>query len=221
VVGDRFTAFHGHRGVVRATDVLHRVRTGDAPPALAVGQGLSDEQLAELPGRPVARAAYPHPPGRALVGPVSEAADGSFHADLLLDDRVRVLDDHLNGQHTPAVTLIEAARQTWILVTERHLLDDERRAGWVVSEIRHIGATFQRYLFPLPATVICRLANRRASAVGELVDFVVTVHQGDVQCARIEAGIHVVPRALAAKQEHLAARQAIRDALIRSEPEPR
>ncbi|HEX3782503.1 MAG TPA: AfsA-related hotdog domain-containing protein [Pseudonocardiaceae bacterium] len=229
VVGDHHTAFHAHRGAIAATEVLDLLRTGNLPTtvALAVGQGVTDPQLRELAeltergGHRLAwpsalrHAPYPHPRDHALIGPLTRTGSAEFRADLLMDERVRVLDDHLNGQHTPAVTLIEAARQAWTIATEQHLLDQRQRADSVISEIRDIRSSFHRYLFPLPANVVCVLTARTPSAAGELFDFDTTIHQGGVLAARIKARIHVVPTVLARKQELLAARQCLRDELDR------
>ncbi|MET7570699.1 AfsA-related hotdog domain-containing protein [Streptomyces sp. NPDC005492] len=220
VVGDRFKEFLGNAGTVPVTDLLDALRSGDltAAPPIVVGQGLSADQLRELRERtgadvplPVGRElTHKHEDKNVLIGPVRLAGPDLYTAPLLLDQRVEVLEDHLTGQHIPAVTLLEAARQTWTVVIEQFLPSTEEPTRFVIGSIR---SAFHSFVFPLPATIEFRLVRQDASPVGSSVDCVLTVRQDSRTAAEFETTIRVIPEAVAVKQESMAARQAVRAAL--------
>ncbi|WP_405738452.1 hypothetical protein OG422_00740 [Streptomyces sp. NBC_01525] len=231
VVGDRFPQFAANRGTVTASQLLERLRSGEVhgPLRLAVGQGLLPQQLAEIEkfaasgdgtavchgGVPVPaehRVVRPGHPPTALIGRVERAAADRFTAPLLLDERVDLLQDRLSSQHISAITLLEAARQTWVTVTEQFLLSDEERATCVISEVTGVRAAYHHYVFPLPATVEFRL-TAHGKVPAQRFGFTVSFHQNQRLTTEIAAEIGVLPEAVAKKQEALAARQALHDAL--------
>ncbi|WP_018544625.1 AfsA-related hotdog domain-containing protein [Streptomyces sp. LaPpAH-108] len=221
VVGDRFKEFLGNAGTVPVTDLLDALRSGDltAGQSIVVGQGLSADQLRELRERtgadvplPVERGlTHKHEAKNVLIGPVQPTGPGLYTAPLLLDQRVEVLEDHLTGQHIPAVTLLEAARQTWTVVVEQFLLTSQGPTRFVIGSIR---SAFHSFVFPLPATIEFRLAHQGdASPIGSSVDCVLIIRQDNRIAAEFETVIRVIPEAVAVKQESMAARQAVRAAL--------
>ncbi|MFG2885966.1 hypothetical protein ACGFYV_27340 [Streptomyces sp. NPDC048297] len=236
VVGNQFADFRTNRGTVSASELLERLRAQAVPYPLhvSVGQGLLAGQLAELktyaaPGRgPLVlhqddvpepaehRVVRPRHPRTALLGPVERVAEGHFVAPLLLDERIDPLQDRLSSQHISGITLLEAARQTWNLVTDQYLLDAERRTRYVISEVREIRAVYHRYLFPLPATVEFLLRERDPGPFGESIAFTVSFRQNGRLTTEVFAEIRVLPEPLARKQESLAARQALHDELERT-----
>lgn len=225
VVGDRFKAFLANRGTISASALLRQLRDRDEPRTLSVviGQGLMAEQLSKVeqliesdphanlvggvPAFAVQGLTHKHNPKNVMIGtPVQVAAD-RFVADLLIDERTEVLEDHLTGQHIPAITLMEAARQTWTAVTEMFFLaDTPPQQRFVISSIQSI---FHRYVFPLPATVEYRLVRRQENAVGQVFACWVGVYQADALATQVEAEYRVIPEVLSTKQESMAARQAV------------
>ncbi|TGA95340.1 hypothetical protein E2651_34465 [Streptomyces sp. MZ04] len=219
-VGDRFKEFLGNDGTVPATALLDELRSGTLSPTaeIVLGQGLSGAQLREL--RDLTTADVPLPVERhlthkydeknVLIGDVREDGPDTYVAPLLLDERVEVLADHLTGQHIPAVTLLEAARQTWTVVIEQHVVSGDAPTRFVIGSIR---SAFNSFVFPLPATIEFRLTGHRTSPVGTSVDCELTVRQDGRAAAEFAVNIRVIPEAVAVKQEAMAARQAIRSAL--------
>lgn len=225
VVGDRFKAFLANRGTISASTLLWRLRDRSAPRTLSVviGQGLTAEQLSEvaelaeanpdvtvLGGVPAfveQSRTHKHNPKNVMIGTPVQVAEDRFVADLLIDERTEALEDHLTGQHIPAIALMEAARQTWTAVTEMFLLADAPQPQrFVVSSMR---SQFHRYVFPLPATVEYRLAERQGNAVGQVFRCEIGVYQADQLAAQIDAEYRVIPEVFSAKQESMAARQAV------------
>ncbi|MCX4746050.1 AfsA-related hotdog domain-containing protein [Kitasatospora sp. NBC_01287] len=237
VVGDRFEEFLALPGTIAASVLLERLRTEPPgePLRVTVGQGLTGEQLVELDR--LAESAYgaltisqgqvPLPVERSvthkvfeknvLIGEVEELGEGRYRVPLVLDQHVEVLEDHLTGLHIPAVTLLEAARQTWTAVTEQYLIEAEPRTRFVISGFRSV---FENFVFPLPADLEYQLLERKPGPVGESISFNVEVWQLGRVAARFEAEIRVIPELFAVKQETMAARQALRDTTDRYRQQP-
>jgi hypothetical protein len=231
VVGDRFEAFLANRGTIAASALIALLRSGGAPHDLSivVGQGLSTERLEELEalvdvsggaistvgGIPVPadrRLAHKREQRNVMIGRPQRLADDRYVVDMTVDERNEVLEDHLTGQHIPAVALTEAARQTWTAVTEEFLLRPDANARFVVTSIT---SSFDRYVFPLPATLSYDLLGRESTAGGEAFHCRITVRQGGAVAAEIQAGYRTIWERLCAKQESIAARQAVADRVSR------
>jgi A-factor biosynthesis hotdog domain len=228
VVGDRFEEFLGNKGTIPASALLWQLRRADADeaPAVVVGQGLSGDQLARLQApveagvpTPVAKQLTHKRDGKnVMVGLPRPEADGRYVADLVVDAHNEVLEDHLTGQHIPAIALLESARQLWTVVTEEFLLDED--TGPTRFVVISMGGRFHRYVFPLPTTLHYELVRREKGVVGEDFHVRVAVCQGDVIAAEIEAEYRVVPEKVSAKQERMAARQAVRAVLAEATGDP-
>ncbi|WP_326596663.1 AfsA-related hotdog domain-containing protein [Streptomyces sp. NBC_01803] len=220
VVGDRFEEFLANRGTIPVSALLDRLRGGEPPEslALAFGQGLTEAQLAELrallgraavgvPDRAERRLTHKHRAENVLIGPVARLAEGRFTADLVLDERVEVLADHLTGQHIPAITLLEAARQLWTVVTEQYLIAGTERTRFVIGSVN---SSFHSFVFPMPATLRYELLDHATTPVGAVYHCRIGVHHGEEPAAAVvEAEYRVIPEKLSAKQEAMAARRAI------------
>jgi hypothetical protein len=226
-VGDRFENFLANPGTVAASQLLDRhADPGAAVPVLA-GQGLSAEQLARLALRTPETLRPPEPAGASLthkrqprnvmIGVPVDRGDGTFTAGLILDDCNEVIEDHLTGQHIPAVALIEAARQMWTAVTERFLRDDTTPLRFVVTDI---GASFQRLVFPLPTTLHYELIECVPGRMQRTYRCRVLVSQNDQVSAEVRGTYRTVAESLCAKQEALAARQAVARQLAAALAEP-
>jgi len=207
VVGDRFEEFLANPGTIAAS----RLRADElGERELVAGQGLSGRLLAELAKHwdvPVpARRELTHKRSaeNVLIGEPSPV-DGVWTAPLVLDERNEVLADHITGQHVPAVALIEAARQMWTAVTElRYPPDGPSR--FVIEQLR---SRFDTFVFPLPATVRYRLIAHEQGPVGQRFHASLAISQRGVVAAEFDVNYRVIAGKLSAKQEAMAARQAL------------
>jgi len=224
VVGDRFDDFLANDGTISMSELMERVHADDAPRGLPilVGQGLAEGQLEALErlvqggrlsvGGPlpayVARdLTHKRDPKNVLIGLPEPLADGRFVADLLIDGSTETMEDHLTGQHVPAIVLTEAARQMWTVVTERYLLDHNGMSiRFVINDVQ---SAFRALVFPLPATVEYELIGREANPVQQVFTCRVTVHQGGAVAAEVQASYRVIPERFSDKQERMAAKQAV------------
>ncbi|MGF1648231.1 MAG: AfsA-related hotdog domain-containing protein [Kineosporiaceae bacterium] len=240
VVGDTFDVFLANPGTMAASDLLAHLRAEEPVPAtITMGQGITAEQADEirhlLAGTDRLAAAAPAPADRrlthkhdrrnALVGPPERVADDHFTVELIVDGRTETLSDHITGQHLPAITLTEAARQAWTAVTEEFLLGEiDEPHRFVVVSFR---SAFDNYVFPLAATLHYRLLTHDRTGLGHLFRCRVEVEQNGGVAAAVEAEYRVLPETISAKQESLAARRALtthlsaaREASGASTPQP-
>ncbi|NED10513.1 AfsA-related hotdog domain-containing protein [Streptomyces sp. SID9124] len=231
-VGDRFEDFLANRGTVPVSELIARLRAGELTETLSVGigQGLSAGQLAEIralaeehgpavslgkggvPEPAEQRLTHKHDAKNVLIGPVGQTGEKRFVADLVIDERVEVLEDHLTGQHIPAITLLEAARQMWTVVTEQFFVTGPEKTRFVISSVN---SEFHSFVFPLPATAQYELLEHTRSPVGSVFRCRIGFHHGDKLASVVEAEYRVIPERFSVKQEKLAARQAVVSELTR------
>ena len=174
VVGDRFWQFAVDRKAITVSGLrrlLHSVRGAELPPGkrmvLMIGQGVSDEDIAELLAmaskaphaarfdfsrwqwRPKRASGYVSHKLRVENILLSEARridDCNFAMSLMLDDHCELMTDHQTGRHLAGVVLIEAVRQSLLVVTEGHYLQrDGRKHDFTFHDL---SVKFHRYCFP-------------------------------------------------------------------------
>jgi hypothetical protein len=202
VVGDRFAEFLNHPGTIAASQLSGRETT-----VLVAGQGLSAEVLAGLAAPTPVRQELTHKrlAKNVMIGEPHTVDDG-YAAPLLLDERCETLEDHLTGQHIPAVALTEAARQTWTAVTELYFPTGPRPTRFVIDEL---SSRFHSFVFPLPATLVYRVLEHERDPVQQRFHATVTVRQAGTDAAEFDVRFRVVLEKIGVKQEFLAARQAL------------
>lgn len=178
VVGDRFWQFAVDRKAITVSylrGLLNSVRGDDLLPGkrmvLMLGQGVSDEDIAELLAM-ATKAPHAHrfdfsrwqQSKRAssyvshklrmeniLLSEARRVDENSFEMTLMLDDHCELMIDHQSGRHLAGVVLIEAVRQSLLVVTEGHYL---RRDGKKHDFTFHdLSVKFHRYCFPFETTL--------------------------------------------------------------------
>lgn len=142
-----------------------------------------------------------------MIGHPTRLAPDRFVADLRIDERNETLEDHLTGQHIPAIALTETARQMWTAVTEEFLLERDGQAKRFV--VITIASTFHSHVFPLPATVGFELLDRTRTGAGEAFTCRIEVRQWAGVAVEFRGEYRVVPEAVSNKQESMAARRAL------------
>ncbi|QUQ66625.1 AfsA-related hotdog domain-containing protein [Kutzneria sp. CA-103260] len=217
VVGDRFEDFLANPGTIAASR-LRADELGDQE--LVAGQGLSGELLAELAKRwdvpAPARRELTHKRAakNVMIGEPS-LVDGVWTAPLVLDERNEVLEDHITGQHVPAVALIEAARQMWTAVTELRY-PPSAPSRFVIEQLR---SRFDTFVFPLPTVVRYHLVAHEQGPVGQRFHATLTISQRGAVAAEFDVHYRVIVSKIGAKQEAMAARQALTDVKSTSDME--
>ncbi|MEU0118084.1 AfsA-related hotdog domain-containing protein [Streptomyces bobili] len=247
VVGDRYAAFADQTDAMTVSRLVSGIRAGTLRPpgrvpvgplVLAEGQGVSPydweligDELARQGildrtrivraerGAPATRTeTHKHRERNVLIAGLTRTGENTFAAALSIDNDEELQLDH-QASHVQGMVLLEAARQMYLAVCERHYASrwPERHYAYVFDSLR---TTFRNFVFPLETTIACHVHSADLSDP-ELLSFDVQVDFGQ---ARLHAAdVRMVgtafDRELLARKEARGAQRAVRQAL-RVLPEP-
>lgn len=198
VVGDRFWKFAVDRPAITASylrSLLNSATGVDIPPGrsvLVIGQGVSDEDVAELltmaphaphanrfdfsrwsqyPRRASSYASHKLRAENILLSEARQVSEHVFEMSLMLDDRCELMIDHQSGRHLSGVVLIEAVRQSLLVVTESFYLPrDGKKHDFTFHDL---SVNFSRYCFPFETRV--RYSVRERELRGHRCRFAVDI----------------------------------------------
>ncbi|MBI3230506.1 MAG: hypothetical protein HYZ45_10105 [Burkholderiales bacterium] len=206
VVGDKFKDFGQHEQVLtlkelttllQAPDLsaLHNVR-------LIAGQGISEADVQHILAlsknskldtslllqRPV-RAGMATTHKRRFVNSIistpRQLDSDLFEADLLVDERSELMNDHQTGQHIQGMILVEAARQLFLAVTEEFFIapDDHRDYYFVINQM---DVKYMAFVFPIGASLRYEIVEKNLSNPERLSFLVrITVQQAGVEATEV------------------------------------
>ncbi len=196
VLGDAFDMFEKTDGIMHFSHLLKEIEENNydslCDKIFVIGQGIHVEQLDHLTQVFEERKLSTHLNCTLIHVPTSKASsrethkrnhknimvslarainDSLFEADLHLDDRSELLDDHITGCHLQGMVLMEAARQLFLTVTEQFFLDaySGRSYYFVIHEMN---TTFHRFAFPLKVNMIYEIIEKNVSNPEKLSFFV-------------------------------------------------
>lgn len=184
VVGDKFLQFAAGKDVMtisqlRSLLTLPQVVLMDRSRLVVLpGQGLGDDdidlvrtlaatsshrehfdlsQWNQHPRRASGRLSHKRRPENTLISAPRRVAENLFEMDLLIDEDCELMNDHQTGQHLQGMVLMEAARQSFLAVTEAFFLpDDGTRFYFVINDF---AAGYHRFAFPLDAAIRYRITE--------------------------------------------------------------
>ncbi|MEX0731570.1 MAG: AfsA-related hotdog domain-containing protein [Aquisalimonadaceae bacterium] len=184
VVGDRFKAFAGNKGVVTVSGLERWLEdseetVSDSPMQVHIGQGVplsrldqlvntlrnrgiyvSESAISRLRGRANKATSHKHRSQNILISHPRKLDQGIYTLDLLIDERSELLLDHVTGQHIQGMVLTEAARQAFIAVTTSDLLEGVTNPYFVINRMN---MSFLRFMFPVEANIEFHLTKQGAS----------------------------------------------------------
>lgn len=186
VVGDKFEAFTVGKGALTISVLRERLAAenpvAESAVSLVPGQGLATSDIAEirqlaersardhgidwsfwqLSAQPAdAKLCHKVQAQNSLVSEPRRVAPDTFELDLLVDDDCEIMADHQTGQHLQGMLLVEAARQAFLAVTEHYFVTArDIRYYFVINEM---AVRFERFLFPVPATIRYRVLSHDVS----------------------------------------------------------
>lgn len=228
LVGDRFAAFAGQRGVLTVAQFSADLKAGayhryPSPLRLVRGQGVDDptwsrllDQLSLVPPGVLDIRLDPQPvpvpreevhkrrPENVLIGDLHRTGPGSYHADLCVDPFNDLLLDHVSGQHVQGMVLVEACRQMMLAAAIR---DHSPATGTPPAFLmRSLATEFDRYLYPVPAELELNLEQVGPARRGlvELSGTVLVRQAGEV-VARCTCAFSVLAAPVLARVENAAA----------------
>lgn len=140
-----------------------------APARLVVGQGVSESWLQYLraqvlemgrdvefveatpiSGRTGRNFAHKHRRHNILITDPKQCAPLQYLSRLVIDDECELMTDHMTGHHLQGMLLIEAARQSFLAVTERFLLENKEKHYFVINDL---DVTFHKFAFPISTEI--------------------------------------------------------------------
>ncbi len=235
VVGDKFAEFAAGKDVLTLSQLralltlpaLMLPSAGDRF-VLVPGQGLGDAdvtaaiRLAEhsphgkmfdlglLAGRPTrASSALSHKRDAAntVISAPRRVDDNLFQLDLMVDEDCEMMRDHQTGQHLQGMLLVEAARQSFLAVTEQFFLPrDEGKFYFVFDDL---SVAYKRFVFPIGAglTYIIREHDPASNRQRFTVD--VSIDQCGHEVAVVSGTFTVVKDARITRMENTLARDVM------------
>ncbi len=228
IVGDKFGLFAQNAGVMAISELETILDSDLIRPHLRfqLGQGVSEEQIARLlektaslkkpwladfakPLKAGRELAHKHQRENSMISVPRRLSHDSFEVDVLLDERCAEMSDHVTGQHIQGMVLTEAARQTFLAVSEAFYLKDEPHSSYFV--INTMETEYLRFVFPLPMTILYEVLEHRVSERSQSQRFEVrmSVIQAQQTCCVIKTRFSTYPDALIAEKEAGLAQQAI------------
>ena len=236
LVGDVFAAFAEHEGVQTVSQLARQIRTGAFPHStdqvrVTLGQGVSqfdvqfirdalarhgltdvvvidDQALRDRAGRQIA---HKHRAENVLISVPRRTGPDCFESDLMVDSGSEVMSDHLTGRHMQGMLAMEAGRQMFIAVAEQHYLPPEA-VGDSYFVIDTFATRYRNFLFPLPATVRCKvLSHRSPHRTRTTFACEVAVLQGGGEAAVMEVRFTAFDIHVSQVKETRAAERSLRD----------
>ncbi|SIO86684.1 hypothetical protein BQ8420_13245 [Nocardiopsis sp. JB363] len=240
IVGDRFAGFAAHERVRTLRAFTKAVRDGEYdelahPLVIMAGQGIGEyeweyvhavlrargvwervlfqDRVPDLVGRGEAHKCRSE---NVLVADLVRIDEDEYRASLRLHADNELLLDHQTGQHVQGMVAVEAVRQMFLAVTERHHASrNPRRYYYFV--IDSLATIFENFLFPLDASIHYRV-NRADCDDPARLGFSVTVdiEQGGRRSSRSEVEFTAFASETLHEIEHRRAGRALDHYLVGS-----
>ncbi|MHA6494892.1 AfsA-related hotdog domain-containing protein [Pseudomonas borbori] len=221
IVGDKFKLF-AENAHVMAVSELEAILDGDLLNErnlrFQLGQGVSEEQIGRLldktaslkkpwladfakPLKAGRAHAHKHQQQNSMISMPRRLTHNSYEVDVLLDERCAEMSDHITGQHIQGMVLTEAARQTFLAVSEEFYLQNEPHSSYFV--INTMDTEYLRFVFPLPMTILYEVLEHKVSARSGSQRFEVrmSIIQAQQTCCVVKTKFSTYPDAFIAQKE--------------------
>lgn len=225
VVGTRFASFKEMPRVVLASELPSLLEMNDPavrPSSVLIGQGLdaieADRVRAQCRACGIVacpdtdfsarmageREVHKTQPSNVLITMPSRLEPSLYRSELMIHSQNELMLDHYSAMHTPAMVLVEAARQMFLAVTELYYLGPER-AGSCRFLIDAMNMRFHLAVFPLPTILQYQVLRHEEKKAQWQFDVLVEPIQGGRCCAEFSITFSAVDLRIALKQERIAA----------------
>lgn len=208
IVGDKFKEFADNNdSVMTKTNYLDQITNENVQSLsrydILIGQGVAPEEIQQIKksiveGRKIQvltnlglseveenehqRTVHKHNKENIMISPPSRVGQYSYLSSLHLRDGCSELSDHMTGQHIQGMSLIEAARQLMLSVSEEFLLDNQMRFNSYFV-LNNIESEFNKFIFPLEVSMLFRLKNIENKKLGSI--------SAESECEFMQNGEHV------------------------------
>ena len=153
---------------------------------------------------------HKHKAANGLVTEPKRLDSNTFELEISVDGKNEILSDHVSGLHLQGMLLIEAARQSFLTVTEKYFLPK------VISchryfIIQNITADFLSFVFPVDAKIIYKIADcDMANPLKLRFTSCIEIHQGDIVVSSIRVVFSVYQKHCLELKERSMAEQCLK-----------
>ncbi|HVI49815.1 MAG TPA: AfsA-related hotdog domain-containing protein [Candidatus Sulfotelmatobacter sp.] len=188
VVGDKFFQFSHGKNVLTVSQLRGLMTVSGLMifehnhVEIQPGQGLSDQDvlgilqlaaasphserfdlsaLERMSRRAPASQSHKHKSENTLISMPRQLSEREFLLDLVIDENCELMRDHQTGQHLQGMILLEAARQSFLAVSEAFFLPEDGTKFYFV--IHEMVARYHHFAFPLPAVIRYRLREHEGA----------------------------------------------------------
>lgn len=185
VVGDRFINFTIGKNIITVSQLRGLLTISsmmifqNSQMAFSPGQGLSDADISDIltlakqschsqnfdfsalerrARRAPASQSHKHQVENTLISQPQRRSDHDYRLELLIDDKCELMRDHQTGQHLQGMLLLEAARQSFLAVSEAFFLPQDGPKFYFV--IHEMTARYAHFAFPLDAQILYRIREK-------------------------------------------------------------
>jgi hypothetical protein len=142
-----------------------------------------------------------------LVSYPIQTTPNRFSLEMLLDQSCEFFLDHMTGCHIQGMALVEAARQSFLAVTEAFYLREATQEYYFV--IKSINSKFLTFVFPIRTTIDYEVLSYRPKDGRHAFDIIVRIIQAEEICAEFEISFTAFFASLIATREAEKAEQAV------------
>ncbi len=93
---------------------------------------------------------HKHKSHNTMIAKPQKISSNEYNIPIFLDENCAEMSDHLTGQHIQGMVLIEAARQSFLAVTEAFFNKDNIKYYFVINEFNTV---YKSFMFPLNAYI--------------------------------------------------------------------
>lgn len=242
IVSDKFARFAEGKDAMTVSQLramLHHASpplSCDGSIALVPGQGFSEAAERQLleeaslsphyrhfdfslwrdrPKRAESSLSHKLNPENTLISTPKCLAEDCYHMHLLVDENCELMSDHQSGQHVQGMVLLEAARQSLLVVTEAFFLPrNDAKFAFVFNKM---AVNYSHFAFPFDADLIYEIKEKnikKKTRMSFAVD--IRIEQCGVIAASFEAEFSAFKNELISGKEQAQADQALEAILARA-----
>lgn len=230
IVGNEMKEFSENENVVPLSKMMADLKncdhTFDPNTLYVVSQGVSPDERQELKIFSQLRSiedsflndesmlapkelSHKHDKKNTMISTPKRLSDTDFIMDLLLDEKCADMSDHVTGQHIQGMVLIEAARQSFLAVTEKFFNTNQATYFFTFNSFN---IRYNDFVFPIGAKIHYSITEMDISKANRIV-FAVNVEIQQVGKAKsacsINASFSALENSRMTKSEQSSARKAI------------
>ena len=151
--------------------------------------------------------AHKHKKRNIMVSLAEQVSETEFTLDLYFDGDNEFFEDHMSGQHIQGMSITEAARQSFLAVSEQFFLPKTVKHYFV---IHNMSTEFKAFVFPLDAFARFFVISKKIGSKGNFsMEARIEIHQAGNLCAVCNVSFSAYENEWISQREHAAAVEAL------------